>query len=424
MHYFPRARHRRAIAVATAFVLTLGIPPSSDSAAVSDDDLADRRDELAASIETASDELDGASREARDAVLALRTARQALVDARRALILARQELVAAQQRDAVMQARLERAERRLAIARADLQQARAAVQAQRDEVRGLVTDLYTDGDPRLLAFSALLRSKSVADLTWQAKANQIFVSSQVDVYDELAAAEAAMQRQRDEVRAAALDVAARRREAAENLARITAMEAEAENAAAKVVELFRERRRARISAARVVRADRQRLAEFQAEDARVQALLRRRAELARARAGQSGRVAGSGGALGYPVSGRVTSPFGYRRHPIYGYWGLHDGIDFASSCGTPLYAVAPGRVLSSYFQSAYGNRLLIDHGAIRGVGLATIYNHATSYVVSPGSWVGKGQLIGYLGNTGWSTGCHLHFTVTADGKPVDPMTWL
>ena len=68
-------------------------------------------------------------------------------------------------------------------------------------------------------------------------------------------------------------------------------------------------------------------------------------------------------------------------------------------------------------------RLIVDHGWQRGVGLATIYNHATHYVVGVGEHVNRGQLVGYVGSTGWSTGCHLHFTVMANGVAVDPMRW-
>ncbi|MFZ2503465.1 MAG: M23 family metallopeptidase, partial [Nocardioides sp.] len=130
------------------------------------------------------------------------------------------------------------------------------------------------------------------------------------------------------------------------------------------------------------------------------------------------------GFLAMPVSGRITSPYGYRIHPIYGYWGLHNGIDFGAGCGSPLYAPADGKVVARYYSGVYGNRLLIDHGVVAGAGLSTIFNHATSYVVGAGSRVTRGQLIGYVGGTGWSTGCHLHFIVMEDGAPVDPMGWL
>ena len=79
--------------------------------------------------------------------------------------------------------------------------------------------------------------------------------------------------------------------------------------------------------------------------------------------------------------------------------------------------------MSSYFSGVYGNRLIIDNGAMAGAGIATIYNHATTYTVGVGDQVAEGQVIGYEGSTGWSTGCHLHFTVMANGQAVDPMKY-
>jgi murein DD-endopeptidase MepM/ murein hydrolase activator NlpD len=159
------------------------------------------------------------------------------------------------------------------------------------------------------------------------------------------------------------------------------------------------------------------LKQLKADQARIERMLA-------ARAHGSAPTGPSDGFLSFPVRGPVTSAFGYRVHPIYGYWGLHDGTDFGAGCGTPLYASADGRVLSRYWSDGYGNRLILDHGVVRGVGLASIYNHATSYTVGVGARVRRGQVIGYVGSTGWSTGCHLHFTVMVNGKAVDPMNWL
>jgi len=81
-------------------------------------------------------------------------------------------------------------------------------------------------------------------------------------------------------------------------------------------------------------------------------------------------------------------------------------------------------VLSESSSPSYGNRLIIDHGIQRGVGVATISNHLSGYAVAPGARVERGQVIGYVGTTGWSTGCHLHFTVLQNGVAVDPAPWL
>jgi murein DD-endopeptidase MepM/ murein hydrolase activator NlpD len=139
-------------------------------------------------------------------------------------------------------------------------------------------------------------------------------------------------------------------------------------------------------------------------------------------AGYTGPVDGNG-FLSMPVEGYITSPFGYRIHPIHGYRNLHDGIDYGASCGEPVRAPARGKVLTEYYHTAYGNRLVIDHGVKHGVGVATISNHLSAYAVAAGERVKRGQIIGFVGNTGWSTGCHLHYTVLENGVAVDPMRW-
>jgi murein DD-endopeptidase MepM/ murein hydrolase activator NlpD len=120
----------------------------------------------------------------------------------------------------------------------------------------------------------------------------------------------------------------------------------------------------------------------------------------------------------------VTSPYGMRMHPILHTWLLHDGLDLHAPCGTPIYAAAPGRVVSAGYQTRYGNQLKINHGNVQGVDLATSYNHLSSYAARVGQHVRRGQLIAYAGSTGLATACHLHFMVYADGVPVDPVTWL
>ncbi len=120
----------------------------------------------------------------------------------------------------------------------------------------------------------------------------------------------------------------------------------------------------------------------------------------------------------------MTSPFGWRTHPIYGYRSLHDGVDFGAGCGTPIHAAASGVVVEKYFQTAWGNRVIIDHGFHHGVGLATITNHMSGpAIVNVGQHVHRGEVVGYVGTTGWSTGCHLHYTVLQNGGPVNPFNW-
>jgi murein DD-endopeptidase MepM/ murein hydrolase activator NlpD len=117
-----------------------------------------------------------------------------------------------------------------------------------------------------------------------------------------------------------------------------------------------------------------------------------------------------------PVNGRLTSGFGYRRHPILGYRRLHTGLDSAAVRGTPIRAAASGTVNYSGRNRGYGNYVRISHGS----GIQTAYAHMSRIVASNGSRVSQGQIIGYVGSTGMSTGPHLHYELIRNGRKVDP----
>lgn len=121
-----------------------------------------------------------------------------------------------------------------------------------------------------------------------------------------------------------------------------------------------------------------------------------------------------------PVPGPFSSNFGYRTDPVTGARAFHAGIDFSSPCGTPIKAAGTGAVLSAGANGGYGNATMINHGN----GLTTLYGHQSSIIVSAGQSVTQGQVIGYVGTTGKSTGCHLHFEVRVGGNPVDPTGYL
>ncbi len=123
-----------------------------------------------------------------------------------------------------------------------------------------------------------------------------------------------------------------------------------------------------------------------------------------------------------PVSGyRITSAFGMRLHPILGYYRMHSGIDMACAQGTPIYATRAGTVTAAAYQAGgAGNYVSINHGD----GFASIYMHMTHYVVSAGQTVSAGQLIGYVGSTGLSTGPHLHFGISYAGTYVNPLAYI
>ena len=117
----------------------------------------------------------------------------------------------------------------------------------------------------------------------------------------------------------------------------------------------------------------------------------------------------------------ITSAFGMRKHPVLGYDRMHEGVDMSAPAGTPIYAAKSGKVTTaSYQKGGAGNYVSINHGD----GFSSIYMHMTRYIVSAGQYVNAGQVIGYVGSTGISTGNHLHFGIAYKGEYVNPMKYI
>ena len=121
-----------------------------------------------------------------------------------------------------------------------------------------------------------------------------------------------------------------------------------------------------------------------------------------------------------PGGAYVTCAYGWRIHPIWGDKRFHSGVDLAASQGTPIYAIAAGTVTTATYGDANGYYVSISHGN----GYGSVYCHMTNYIVSVGDSVSQGQVIGYVGSTGWSTGPHLHFEIHVNGSTVNPMDYI
>lgn len=137
-----------------------------------------------------------------------------------------------------------------------------------------------------------------------------------------------------------------------------------------------------------------------------------------------GIIMGSTGQLMRPIISGMSSNFGFRVHPIFHTRRFHSGVDFTGRTGTPIRAADGGRVIHSGWQGGYGKVVIINHGSKGGRNMATLYAHMSRLGVSAGQSVGKGQVIGYVGSTGYSTGPHLHFEVRINGRPVNPLGYL
>ena len=420
MRSFPRTARHRLAAASLAGAVAIGVLTAPLANA---DDLKNKQKHVQGQISSATHDLDESSKRLRQATVALDRAKSRLDDARHELDVAQAKKTAARLRDREMREKLAAAEERLSNAQADLITGQQAVEDQRTQVTDTITSIYEEGDPQLLAFSALLDAQSPADLTRQMEMKNVIVGRQTRAYDSLHAAEVLLQVRENEVRDAKDEVAVQREAAAKHLVVMRQLVDETHRAKAKVIHLVKSRQHARELASRAHARDRAQLARLHKQENRIKQQILAAARRAAARHHNGGYHGPSGGLLMHPVNGPVTSPFGWRIHPIYHYWGLHDGTDFGASCHQPLYAVANGSVMSEYYSSVWGNRLYLNLGMINGKNVTVIYNHLSGYRAHTGNRVSRGQVVGWVGTTGWSTGCHLHFTVMVNGTPVNPMNW-
>ena len=446
-----------AVTVASAVSFSLFIP------AASADDLTHRRSEVKQAIAKTRNDLSESSHALTAAGVAVARTQAKLDVAQAKLAKTQRELVVARARDKKMAAKLKQARIELAAAKAAVKAGQAELDAQHAMAGQLVRDQYQQ-QSNLLPVALLVGSKSPEDLQTRLQwSTTMFDTAQAEI-DKLTEIQIKLEAAKARQAALEVQIAADRREAAANLKTRQALEARAAAEKASVARLLQQRRATQRAAAKDVAADKARYAKLARERASVEhriavriakaraeaaaqraaakraAAQARRAERAAKRAGKStkayrsapanaGRATESSGGsnaghgFSYPVSGPITSPYGQRFHPVLRYWKLHDGTDFGAGCGATIRAPHSGRVAERYYNAGYGNRLMIDHGYIGGNYVTTGYNHAIRYTVSVGEHVSKGEVIGYVGTTGFSTGCHLHLMVWLNGRVVNPMRW-
>ena len=385
------------------------------------DDLDDKKKRAQQETKAAMAELEDSSAGVVNATKRLKAAQASLAKAQTRLTKTQGELVVARALDASMQAKLVAAQAQLKQAVADVAAGEVKVANQTDQLARLAVASYSFGSPDLVRVSVLLRGTEPSDIAVQLGALDNLLDRQTSMLQDLKTAQALLEVQRVKVKTAEAAVADQREAAAANLVRKKALEQQAADARTQVAGLVAARSRAAAVAVAARAADRRVLAASKRREAKIQ-----KAILARARKqNNGGNYNGAGdGFLYRPVPGGITSPYGYRVHPIYGYYSLHDGDDFHAPCGTPERAGAGGRVISEYYSDVWGNRLFLDVGRVNGKQMTLIYNHISSYKARTGDRVGRGDVVAYAGTTGWSTGCHLHFTVLVDGKAVNPQNYM
>ncbi|WP_408898561.1 M23 family metallopeptidase [Nocardioides sp. R1-1] len=383
------------------------------------DDLKDKQNQVRGEIADVKGDIHEASQKVAKIARRLEKAKSALGSARSRLASVQADLAEARAAAATLATQLTEAEGRLTAARAALAQARADVAVQRDSSRDTLISIATKGDARLALLAAYAEAGSIEDVLMGETTNKVVVGRQNDALVALEAAEDALAQQRAAVRAARDQVAAAKKAADDNVVTISQLVDRAAATEAEVAGLVAHTKGMRKEVVAAREADRAALRRLEKREARI------RQQIIELSKKQGGSYNGdTGGLLARPGPGPVTSPYGYRIHPIYGYWGLHNGTDFGTGCGSALWAGEAGTVISEYYDEVYGNRLYLAIGKVNGADIVLVYNHLSKYAVREGAKVSRGQVVGYSGSTGWSTGCHLHFIVMRNGDPVDPMQYL
>jgi len=422
---------RRPLRIATIAVVVLGLLGGLVSTAAADHERSRKR-KVDRSIQDLRKDLGETSRELREAVEALTRAERKLPPARARVARVRGQLLAAQARDRLLGEQLQVATAEVARAEAQIEATLQDIAASEVLIGRIARSSYQDGS--LAELAVVLEAESADDFATRLVLVQNALRSEGNVLGDLAEARADLAAERATLEAKRRQLAAMKREQEALVERIQALEAEAIEARDAVQALITERETAVAAVEREKKAEEERLARMQAESARLGRILAeraRQARLAAARARSAGRVtAGGSGTMSWPVYGPITSPYGMRVHPVTGVYKLHDGLDIAVPCGTPVRAAASGVVVRAALMEGFGNQIVIDNGVMRGAGVGTAYNHMMSFTKGPGDRVSRGEVIGYSGGAigmygaGYSTGCHLHFGVYVNGSTTDPMGWL
>ena len=277
-----------------------------------------------------------------------------------------------------------------------------------------VRDIYING--RLSYLDVVIGSKDFSDFANRLEVLKRIIDSDITLINEI-------KKERSEIEAHKQKLEADRAKLVELEKAALAKQAEIEQKKAERNVVLQKAQNDRATAMQAIE-------ELNASSAQVSAMLKERQAARAAAAAAAAQSSGGQGAsdnwvqgtgqLGWPVSGEITSPYGYRVHPIWGTTIYHSGIDIGVDEGTPVHAADGGVVVWSGWMGGYGYAVVIDHGN----GLSTLYGHNSELAVDEGQSVAKGQVISYAGSTGNSTGPHVHFEVRANGDPVDPMGYL
>lgn len=402
------------------------------------DDLTDRRDGVRQAIVDAKKDIDAGKREVAAATTQLEKSQAKLSQAKRNLAVVSAQLDEARAIDRSVGIRLADAQRRLANAKQAVTRGESELAAQTTLIGEAARTAYQQ-QRALVGYSVVLGSDSLDEVAQRVQWSTTILDTSAAELGRLKELQAKLEAAKAEQASIEAEVSAQKADAERQVAAVRALERKAAAAKSGLQRLVSADTADKAQAQDDLAASKREYAKYVAQERRIGAEIKRRAEIARkqrlaeiARAKALAakqhkkyvpRLESSKGFI-YPVNASPGSPFGMRFHPILHYWRMHRGQDFGAACGAPLFAVADGRVASARRQGGFGNYTVIDVGFRNGKFVSVGYAHQSRMVVSAGQRVKQGQVIGYVGTTGLSTGCHLHFQVYVDGGVVNPMTYL
>jgi murein DD-endopeptidase MepM/ murein hydrolase activator NlpD len=312
---------------------------------------------------------------------------------------------------AVLQGQLAQLAVDLTDKRLELGQTERDLAKQQGVYEDRLVDVYKSGGG-IVYLEAIFESNSLADVVGRVRLLADIVKQDSSILGQIKNLKALVEEQKLALETEQARVAGLERDQAEVTEELKA-------AAGKRQAALDQLESARAAKKKVLAAAEKNEAAWKAQEDDLLAESDRIAELLRAASSSQPTAKGSG-VLSWPVPGDVTSGFGYRIHPIFHVKKMHTGIDLDAEMGDPIKAAAGGTVVYADWKGGYGKCVIISHDG----GLATLYGHMSEIQVSSGETVKRGEVIGKVGSTGYSTGPHLHFEVRVNGDPVDPLGYL
>lgn len=306
----------------------------------------------------------------------------------------------------VLEGRIKRNQRDVEKADRELKESEEKLQQQLDLLNARLRDTYKNGDVSYL--EVILGAEDFSDFIKRLDFLSLIIKQDAELVDAIE-----LQKVEIEERKAALEIKRKEFLAAQTAAENKQRELEAQSAQKeRILSRVREEKAAYEQA----------LDELEQTSRELESVIRtlQARQSYRPPARPNSGVRQSNGRMVWPTAGRVTSPFGYRVHPIFGTVKLHTGIDIAAPNGTPIKAGDNGVIIFSGWMRGYGQVVIVDHGG----GISTLYAHCSALLVGEGTNVERDQTIARVGSTGFSTGPHLHFEVRINGSPVNPLGWL